>query len=91
MKLAKPLWSAIRPSATPPTISDGDFNKCAICRDHFMHHDEVWRLQRGHIFHAQCWERGARAHVDRQLAGNMEGTATEAPCVICRGAGRITA
>eukprot|EP00959_Pyramimonas_sp_CCMP1952_P344062 7206481-Pyramimonas_sp.AAC.1 len=29
----------IRPSATPPVISDGDFNKCAICLDHFMHRD----------------------------------------------------
>eukprot|EP00959_Pyramimonas_sp_CCMP1952_P068270 1424842-Pyramimonas_sp.AAC.1 len=30
----------IRPSATPPVISDGDFNKCAICLGHFMHHDK---------------------------------------------------
>eukprot|EP00959_Pyramimonas_sp_CCMP1952_P262040 5479660-Pyramimonas_sp.AAC.1 len=30
----------IRPSATPPVISDGDFNKCAICLDHFMHRDK---------------------------------------------------
>eukprot|EP00959_Pyramimonas_sp_CCMP1952_P310722 6502565-Pyramimonas_sp.AAC.1 len=30
----------IRPSATPPVISDGDFNKCAICLDHFKHHDK---------------------------------------------------
>eukprot|EP00959_Pyramimonas_sp_CCMP1952_P212704 4450608-Pyramimonas_sp.AAC.1 len=81
----------IRPSATPPLISDGDFNKGAICLGHFMHHDKVWRLQCGHIFHAQCWDRVAHAHVDRQLAGTMEGTATEAPCVICRGVGLITA
>eukprot|EP00959_Pyramimonas_sp_CCMP1952_P260955 5456240-Pyramimonas_sp.AAC.1 len=30
----------IRPSATPPVIIDGGFNKCAICLDHFMHHDK---------------------------------------------------
>eukprot|EP00959_Pyramimonas_sp_CCMP1952_P236902 4950840-Pyramimonas_sp.AAC.2 len=30
----------IRPSATPSVISYGDFNKCAICLDHFMHHDK---------------------------------------------------
>eukprot|EP00959_Pyramimonas_sp_CCMP1952_P363450 7611146-Pyramimonas_sp.AAC.1 len=42
----------VRLSATPPIISDGDFNECAICLDHVMHHDKVWRLQRGHIFHA---------------------------------------
>eukprot|EP00959_Pyramimonas_sp_CCMP1952_P311310 6515181-Pyramimonas_sp.AAC.1 len=29
----------IRPSATLPVISDGGFNKCAICLDHFMHHE----------------------------------------------------
>eukprot|EP00959_Pyramimonas_sp_CCMP1952_P280259 5858674-Pyramimonas_sp.AAC.1 len=53
----------IRPSATPPVISDGgDFNKCAICLDYFMRHDKVWRLQCGHIFHAQCWDRVAHAH-----------------------------
>eukprot|EP00959_Pyramimonas_sp_CCMP1952_P315254 6598416-Pyramimonas_sp.AAC.1 len=74
----------IRPSATPPIISDGGFNKCAICLDHFMNHDEVWRLQCGHIFHAQCWHRAARAHVDRQLAGSREGSASEATCAICR-------
>eukprot|EP00959_Pyramimonas_sp_CCMP1952_P213301 4462981-Pyramimonas_sp.AAC.1 len=61
----------IRPSATPPVISDGDFNKCATCLDHFMHRDKVWRLQCGHIFHAQCWDRVAHAHVDRQLVGNV--------------------
>eukprot|EP00959_Pyramimonas_sp_CCMP1952_P109382 2287853-Pyramimonas_sp.AAC.1 len=64
-------------------ISDGDFNECAICLDHFMKHDKVWR-QCGHIFHAQRWDRVARAHVDRQLAGNMEGSESEAPCAICR-------
>eukprot|EP00959_Pyramimonas_sp_CCMP1952_P369191 7733249-Pyramimonas_sp.AAC.1 len=53
-----------------------------------MHHDKVWRL---HTFDAQCWDRVAHAHVDRQLAGNMEGTATEAPCAIRRRVGRITA
>eukprot|EP00959_Pyramimonas_sp_CCMP1952_P105309 2201319-Pyramimonas_sp.AAC.1 len=68
----------IRRSATQPIISDGDFNKCAICLDHFMNH-------------AQCWDRVAHAHVDRELAGNMEGSATEAPCAICRGAGLISA
>eukprot|EP00959_Pyramimonas_sp_CCMP1952_P143787 3010423-Pyramimonas_sp.AAC.1 len=47
----------IRLSATPPTISDGDFSKCAICLDLSMSHDKVWRLQCGHIFHAQCWDR----------------------------------
>eukprot|EP00959_Pyramimonas_sp_CCMP1952_P209157 4375401-Pyramimonas_sp.AAC.1 len=62
----------IRPSATPPIISDGDFGKYAICLDLFMNHDKVWRFQRGHIFHAQRWDRVVHAHVDRQLAGNME-------------------
>eukprot|EP00959_Pyramimonas_sp_CCMP1952_P319320 6681890-Pyramimonas_sp.AAC.1 len=82
----------IRPSATPAIIIDGDFNKCARCQDHFMNRDKVWRLQRGHIFHAQCWDRVSRAHVDRQLAENMEGSATErGPCPICRGVGLITA
>eukprot|EP00959_Pyramimonas_sp_CCMP1952_P261456 5466566-Pyramimonas_sp.AAC.1 len=81
----------IRPSATPPTIVDGDFNKCAVCLDQFMHRDNVWRLQCGHIFHTQCWDRVAHAHVDRQLAGNVEGTATGAPCAICRGVGLSTA
>eukprot|EP00959_Pyramimonas_sp_CCMP1952_P332775 6968572-Pyramimonas_sp.AAC.1 len=47
----------IRPAATPPIISDGDFSKCAICLDLFMNHDKVWRLQCGHRFHAQCWDR----------------------------------
>eukprot|EP00959_Pyramimonas_sp_CCMP1952_P047499 991338-Pyramimonas_sp.AAC.2 len=35
--------------------------------------------------------RVARARVDRQLAGTMESTATEAPCAMCRGVGLITA
>eukprot|EP00959_Pyramimonas_sp_CCMP1952_P166141 3472341-Pyramimonas_sp.AAC.1 len=39
----------IRPSGTPPVISDGDFNRCAICLDRFTHHDKVWRLQCGQI------------------------------------------
>eukprot|EP00959_Pyramimonas_sp_CCMP1952_P075475 1577391-Pyramimonas_sp.AAC.1 len=56
-----------------------------------MKHDKVWSLQCGHIFHAQCWGRVAHAHVDRHLAGNIEGSATEAPCAICRGFGLITA
>eukprot|EP00959_Pyramimonas_sp_CCMP1952_P112699 2356083-Pyramimonas_sp.AAC.1 len=56
-----------------------------------MNHDKVWRLQCGHIFHAQCWDRVVHTHVDRQLAGNMEGFASEAPCAICRGVGFITA
>eukprot|EP00959_Pyramimonas_sp_CCMP1952_P202344 4231299-Pyramimonas_sp.AAC.1 len=56
-----------------------------------MNHDKVWRLQCGHIFHAQCWDRVAHAHADRQLAGNMESSASEAPCVICRGVGLIPA
>eukprot|EP00959_Pyramimonas_sp_CCMP1952_P452229 9466209-Pyramimonas_sp.AAC.1 len=60
----------IRPSATPLGISDGDFNKCAICLDHSMHHDTVWRLQCGHTFHAQFWGRVARARVDRQGVGS---------------------
>eukprot|EP00959_Pyramimonas_sp_CCMP1952_P106024 2216774-Pyramimonas_sp.AAC.1 len=37
-----------------------------------MHHDKVWRLQYGQLFHAQCWDRVARAHVDRQLGGTMK-------------------
>eukprot|EP00959_Pyramimonas_sp_CCMP1952_P297227 6218289-Pyramimonas_sp.AAC.1 len=56
-----------------------------------MHFGKAWGLQRGQIFHAQCWGRVARAHVDRQLAGTTEGTATVAPCAICRGVGLITA
>eukprot|EP00959_Pyramimonas_sp_CCMP1952_P092728 1940554-Pyramimonas_sp.AAC.1 len=56
-----------------------------------MHRDKVRRLQCGHIFHAQCWGRVAHARVDRQLSGNVEGTATEAPRAICRGVGLITA
>eukprot|EP00959_Pyramimonas_sp_CCMP1952_P142657 2986712-Pyramimonas_sp.AAC.1 len=47
----------IRPAATPPIISDGGFSKCAICPDLFVNRDKIWRLQRGHIFHAQCWDR----------------------------------
>eukprot|EP00959_Pyramimonas_sp_CCMP1952_P045319 946692-Pyramimonas_sp.AAC.1 len=39
----------IRPSATPPVVSDSGVNKCAKCLDHFMHHDKVLRLQCGHI------------------------------------------
>eukprot|EP00959_Pyramimonas_sp_CCMP1952_P223585 4674920-Pyramimonas_sp.AAC.1 len=75
----------IRPSATPPVISDGDFNKCALCLDHFTHHDTVWRLQCSHLFHTQCWDRVAHAHLGRQVAGTMEGAEIEAPCAICRG------
>eukprot|EP00959_Pyramimonas_sp_CCMP1952_P362776 7597022-Pyramimonas_sp.AAC.1 len=56
-----------------------------------MNHEKVWRLQCGHTFHAQCWDRVAHAHVDGQLAGKMEGSATEAPCAVCRGVGLITA
>eukprot|EP00959_Pyramimonas_sp_CCMP1952_P339697 7114374-Pyramimonas_sp.AAC.1 len=56
-----------------------------------MHRDKVWRLQYGHIFHAQCWDRVALAPVDRQLPGTLEGAATEAPCAICRGVILITA
>eukprot|EP00959_Pyramimonas_sp_CCMP1952_P009667 201838-Pyramimonas_sp.AAC.1 len=56
-----------------------------------MNSDKFWRLQCGHIFHAQCWGRVVHAHVDRQVAGNMEGFAREAPCAICRGVGLITA
>eukprot|EP00959_Pyramimonas_sp_CCMP1952_P426580 8934551-Pyramimonas_sp.AAC.1 len=77
----------IRPSATPPIISDGDFTICAICLEEFVYHDKVWRLQCGRIFHAQRWDRVARAHVERQL----EGASSEAPCAICRNAGPITA
>eukprot|EP00959_Pyramimonas_sp_CCMP1952_P226726 4740580-Pyramimonas_sp.AAC.1 len=80
-----------RPSATPPVISVGSCSKCAICLDQFIHYDKFWRLQCGHRFHAQCWDRVARAHVDRQLAGTVEGAATEAPCAICRGVGLIAA
>eukprot|EP00959_Pyramimonas_sp_CCMP1952_P144144 3017553-Pyramimonas_sp.AAC.1 len=47
----------IRPSATPPITSDGDFGKCAICLDQFMNYDKVWRLQCGHVCHAQCRDR----------------------------------
>eukprot|EP00959_Pyramimonas_sp_CCMP1952_P345934 7245119-Pyramimonas_sp.AAC.1 len=74
----------IRPAATPPIISDGGSGKCAICLDLLMNHDKIWRLQCGHIFHAQCWDRVVHAHVDRQLAGNVEVSASEAPCAICR-------
>eukprot|EP00959_Pyramimonas_sp_CCMP1952_P346325 7253334-Pyramimonas_sp.AAC.1 len=81
----------IRPAATPPIISDGDFSKCAICLDLFMNHDKIWPLQCGHIFHAQCWDRVVQAHVDRQVAGIMEGSACEAPCAVCRGVGFIVA
>eukprot|EP00959_Pyramimonas_sp_CCMP1952_P035152 735947-Pyramimonas_sp.AAC.1 len=56
-----------------------------------MRRDRVWRLRCGHIYHAQCWGRVAHAHADRQLAGTMEGAATEAPCGICRGVGPIAA
>eukprot|EP00959_Pyramimonas_sp_CCMP1952_P149753 3133204-Pyramimonas_sp.AAC.1 len=35
----------IRPAATPPIISDGDFSTCAICLDLFMNHDKIWRPQ----------------------------------------------
>eukprot|EP00959_Pyramimonas_sp_CCMP1952_P449205 9405740-Pyramimonas_sp.AAC.1 len=68
----------IRPSATPPIISD-------------VNRDKVWRLQCGHIFHAQCWDRVAHAHVDGQLAGALEGAASEALCAIYRGLGLIAA
>eukprot|EP00959_Pyramimonas_sp_CCMP1952_P383524 8036858-Pyramimonas_sp.AAC.1 len=56
-----------------------------------MNHDKVWRLPCGRIFHAQCWEGVVHARVDRQLAGNMEGSASEAPCAMCRGVGLIIA
>eukprot|EP00959_Pyramimonas_sp_CCMP1952_P355703 7450022-Pyramimonas_sp.AAC.1 len=81
----------IRPLATPAIIRDSGFNKCAICVGHFMKHDKVWGLQCGRVFHEQCWDRVARAHVDRGLSGNVEGSATEAPGAICRGVGLITA
>eukprot|EP00959_Pyramimonas_sp_CCMP1952_P358216 7500655-Pyramimonas_sp.AAC.1 len=41
----------------------------AIHEAHHVDHDKVWRLQCGHIFHAQCWGRVAHARADRQLAG----------------------
>eukprot|EP00959_Pyramimonas_sp_CCMP1952_P267315 5589085-Pyramimonas_sp.AAC.1 len=69
----------IRPATTPSIISDGDFSKRAICLDLFMNSDKIWRLQCGHIFHAQCWDRVVHAHVDGQVAGNMEDSACEAP------------
>eukprot|EP00959_Pyramimonas_sp_CCMP1952_P431082 9028356-Pyramimonas_sp.AAC.1 len=53
------------PSATPPVISDGEFNKCAICLGNFVNQDKVWRLQCGHVLHAQYWGRVAHAHMDR--------------------------
>eukprot|EP00959_Pyramimonas_sp_CCMP1952_P058413 1220199-Pyramimonas_sp.AAC.1 len=56
-----------RPSATPPIINDGDFTKCEICLEESAYRDEAWRPQRGHIFHAICWDRVAQAHVGRQL------------------------
>eukprot|EP00959_Pyramimonas_sp_CCMP1952_P093661 1959866-Pyramimonas_sp.AAC.1 len=56
-----------------------------------MHHDKVWRLECGHILHAQCWDQVAHAHADRELAGTMESAATEAPCAISRGVGPIAA
>eukprot|EP00959_Pyramimonas_sp_CCMP1952_P250486 5235614-Pyramimonas_sp.AAC.1 len=77
----------IRPSAMPPIISDCDLTKCTICLEEFLYHDKVWRLQCGHILHAQCWGRVAHARVGRQL----EGAPSEAPCAICRGVGLIAA
>eukprot|EP00959_Pyramimonas_sp_CCMP1952_P301013 6297924-Pyramimonas_sp.AAC.1 len=50
-----------------------------------MNHDKVWRLQCGHTFHAQCWDRVVHGHVDRQLAGNMESSASEAPPALSAG------
>eukprot|EP00959_Pyramimonas_sp_CCMP1952_P258526 5403949-Pyramimonas_sp.AAC.1 len=77
----------IGPSVAPPIIGDCDFTKCAICLEEFAHQGKVSRLECGHLFHAQCWDRVARARVERQL-GCAPG---EAPCAICRGAGLITA
>eukprot|EP00959_Pyramimonas_sp_CCMP1952_P287452 6012024-Pyramimonas_sp.AAC.1 len=51
----------------------------------------VWRPQCGHTFHAQCCDRVVHAPADTQLIGNMEGSASEAPCAFCRGVGLITA
>eukprot|EP00959_Pyramimonas_sp_CCMP1952_P415039 8696155-Pyramimonas_sp.AAC.1 len=77
----------LRPAATPPIIDYGDFTKCAICLEELVYHHHVWRLQCGHIFHAQCGNCVAHARVDRQL----EGAPGEAPFAICRGAGLVAA
>eukprot|EP00959_Pyramimonas_sp_CCMP1952_P402949 8443552-Pyramimonas_sp.AAC.1 len=65
--------------ATPPIISDCGLTKCAICLEEFVYHHEMWRLQCGHLFHAQCWDPVVHARVERQ----PEGAPSEAPCAIC--------
>ena len=76
-----------RPQAPIITIFDGDFRQCAICLEPFRYDDMLWRLQCGHTFHKDCWDRAAHTHVERQNGGD----ANEAPCAVCRGTGTIVA
>ena len=65
-----------RPSAQRPIITDGDFRQCAICLEHFGHRERLWRLQCGHMFHAECWDRMAHTHTHTHTS---TGRSTETP------------
>ena len=53
-----------RPQAPRITIFDGDFRQCATCLEFFRYVDKLWRLQCGHTFHVDCWDRAARTQVE---------------------------
>ena len=79
--------SANAPCPQAPIITDASFTQCTMCLEPFQYRETLWRLQRGHCFHALCWDRHAQGYVDRAIPGG----ANEAPCAVCRGPGLIVA
>merc|ERR1712086_307539 len=57
-----------RPQAPAITIFDGDFRQCAVCLEQYVYGDKLWRLQCGHTFHKECWDRAARSPVWHLIA-----------------------
>ena len=56
-----------RPAEPAPFMSDVPFTQCTICLEAFASRGILWRLQCGHQFHKECWERNARSHATNQI------------------------
>ena len=76
-----------RPGVDIPIVRDVEFTQCPVCLQEFQHRDIMWRLQCGHQYHKDCWERNSRTHIHN----GIRGAPNEAPCAVCRGVGIIVA